>query len=268
MKLAEALILRADCQKRIAQLKGRLLVNAKVQEGDKPAETPQELIAELERVSTELLDLIKRINRTNSAKAFAGRGTISDALAERDVLALQRTAYAELAQTAAITQGRFTRSEVKYISTLVMEDLDSMIDDKTRAFFLNELDGFETNTGVVVLATTNHPDRLDPAILDRPSRFDRKYYFDLPTGAERSAYIAAWNNELQPELRLSETVAAEVVEQTKGFSFAYMKELFLSSMMEWMATRDSPMDKIILGQTTQLQEQIQDRANLPVTDGV
>src|SRR5438445_11482616 len=83
MKLAEALILRADCQKRIAQLKSRLLVNAKVQEGDAPAETPQELIAELGRVSTELLDLIKRINRTNSATAFAGRGTISDALAER-----------------------------------------------------------------------------------------------------------------------------------------------------------------------------------------
>src|SRR5437660_12269554 len=118
MKLAEALILRADCQKRISQLKGRLLVNAKVQEGDVPAETPQELIAELERVSTELLDLIQPINRTNSATAFAGRGTISDALAERDVLALQRTAYAELAQTAAITHGRVTRSEVEYISTI------------------------------------------------------------------------------------------------------------------------------------------------------
>ena len=69
MKLAEALILRADCQKRIAQLKSRLLTNAKVQEGDKPAETPQELIAELGRVSNELLDLIKRINRTNSGVA-------------------------------------------------------------------------------------------------------------------------------------------------------------------------------------------------------
>jgi len=163
----------------------------------------------------------------------------------------------------------FQRARMTTPCLLILEDLDSMIDDKSRAFFLNELDGFETNTGVVVLATTNHPDRLDPAILDRPSRFDRKYYFDLPTGAERSAYIAAWNNELQPELRLSETVAAEVVEQTKGFSFAYMKELFLSSMMEWMATRNAPMDKIILGQTTQLHEQIQDRANLlPVTDGV
>jgi len=73
MKLAEALILRADCQKRITQLKSRLLVNAKVQEGDAPAETPQELFAELGRVSTELLDLIKRINRTDSATALGGK---------------------------------------------------------------------------------------------------------------------------------------------------------------------------------------------------
>jgi SpoVK/Ycf46/Vps4 family AAA+-type ATPase len=45
------------------------------------------------------------------------------------------------------------------------------------------------NTGVVVLATTNHPENLDTAILDRPSRFDRKYNFDLPAEAERLAYI-------------------------------------------------------------------------------
>ena len=45
----------------------------KIQEGDAPAETPQDLIAELGRVSVELLDLIKRINKTNSATPFAGR---------------------------------------------------------------------------------------------------------------------------------------------------------------------------------------------------
>jgi ATP-dependent 26S proteasome regulatory subunit len=149
---------------------------------------------------------------------------------------------------------------------LILEDLDSLIDDKSRAFFLNELDGFETNTGVVVLATTNHPDRLDPAILDRPSRFDRKYDFDLPGEAERSAYIAAWNNELQPELRLSETVTREVIQQTEDFSFAYLKELFLSSMMHWMAMAGGiSMDKIILGQATQLREQIDTSANSPLS---
>ena len=138
MKLAEALILRADCQKRIAQLKSRLLVNAKVQEGDAPAEIPLELIAELERVSTELLDLIKRINKTNSATTFAGAGTISDALAERDVLSLRRGAFSELAQTAAISQGRFTRSEVKYVSTINVAEIQKRADELARSY--RELD--------------------------------------------------------------------------------------------------------------------------------
>jgi len=151
----------------------------------------------------------------------------------------------------------FARARMTTPCLVVLEDLDSMIDDKSRAFFLNELDGFETNAGVVVLATTNHPDQLDPAILDRPSRFDRKYYFDLPAQAERSAYIARWNNELQPELRLSEAAAAEVARQTEGYSFAYMKELFLSSMMQWMAATGSvSMDKILLSQGVQLREQM------------
>ena len=158
----------------------------------------------------------------------------------------------------------FARARMTTPCLVVLEDLDSMIDGQSRAFFLNELDGFETNTGVVVLATTNHPDRLDPAILDRPSRFDRKYYFDLPAEAERSAYITAWNQELQPELRLSENIAAEVVRQTEGFSFAYMKELFLASMMQWMATTGgAPMDEIIPGQAAQLREQMAAGAKSP-----
>jgi len=47
MKLAEALMLRADIQKRIDQLKQRLLRNVKVQEGDRPAENPEALLSEL-----------------------------------------------------------------------------------------------------------------------------------------------------------------------------------------------------------------------------
>ena len=138
MKLAEALILRADCQKRFAQLKSRLLTNAKVQEGDAPAEKPQDLIVELEGTSTELLDLIKRVNKTNSATYVTGGGTISDALAERDVLALQRAAYADLAQSAAITQGRFTRSEIKYVSTINVVKIQKRADELSKKY--RELD--------------------------------------------------------------------------------------------------------------------------------
>jgi len=157
----------------------------------------------------------------------------------------------------------FARARITTPCLLVMEDLDSMIDEKTRAFLLNELDGFESNAGVVVLATTNHPDRLDPALMDRPSRFDRKYHFNLPAAAERTAYIANWNKDLQVELRLSEGVAAELARQTEGFSFAYLKELFLSSMMQWMASEGVSMDKVILAQATQLRQQMAADANAP-----
>lgn len=138
MKLAEALIRRADCQKRFEQLKSRLLINAKVQEGDVPAETPAGLLTELGHVANELLDLIKRINKTNAATLFSGRETISDALAERDLLALQRTAYAELAQTASITQGRYTRSEVKYVSTINVAEIQKRADELAKNY--RELD--------------------------------------------------------------------------------------------------------------------------------
>jgi hypothetical protein len=138
MKLAEALILRADCQKRFAQLKSRLLANAKVQEGDRAAEDPKALNAELEGVAAQLADLIKRINKTNSTVAFANYGTISDALADRDVLALRRAVYADLAQAAAFTQDRFTRSEVKYVRNIDVVETQKRADELAKEY--RELD--------------------------------------------------------------------------------------------------------------------------------
>lgn len=138
MKLAEALILRADCQKRFAQLKSRLLANAKVQEGDQTAEDPRALTAELEGVAGQLADLVKRINKTNSTKSFAGYGTISDALAVRDVLALRRAVYIDLAQAAAFTQDRYTRSEVKYVRTIDVVEIQKRADELAKNY--RELD--------------------------------------------------------------------------------------------------------------------------------
>jgi ATP-dependent 26S proteasome regulatory subunit len=107
-----------------------------------------------------------------------------------------------------------------------------MINEKTRSFLLNELDGFQENTGVVVIATTNYPEKLDPAILSRPSRFDRKYQFDLPAALQRQAYLNKWRATLDGNLQLSEQVLESVIEITEGFSFAYLKELIVSTMIE------------------------------------
>ncbi len=138
MKLAEALMLRADYQKRAEQLKQRLNQNAKVQEGDTPAENPADLLAELERIAGDLVALIQRINRTNSATLLEGAQTLADALAERDVLQLKLGAYRELAQAASITQTRTTRSEVKFHSTVNVGEVQQQADRLAKAY--RELD--------------------------------------------------------------------------------------------------------------------------------
>jgi hypothetical protein len=133
MKLAEALILRADCQKRIAQLQQRLIRSAKVQEGEQPPEAPQELLAELEAATAELTSLIQRINRTNSLTPLQEK-TLSDALAERDVLQLKRQAYERVMQEASIRQDRYSRSEVRFVSTVDIAQIQGTSDNLARDY--------------------------------------------------------------------------------------------------------------------------------------
>lgn len=59
---------------------------------------------------------------------------------------------------------------------MIFEDLDSLINAKNRSFFLNQLDGLESNDGLLIIGTTNHLELIDPALRSRPSRFDRKLY--------------------------------------------------------------------------------------------
>lgn len=151
----------------------------------------------------------------------------------------------------------FARARTAAPCILVLEDLDALVTDENRSYFLNELDGFEGNEGVLTLATTNHPERLDPAIIHRPSRFDRKYTFDLPQREERAAYIASWNDRLEPALRLSPAGVGHVADATDGFSFAYLKELFVGSSVRWMAQQESgSMERIAREQAAALRTEM------------
>lgn len=138
MKLAEALILRADCQKRFEQLKVRIIRSSKVQEGDEPAENPHDLMVELETVAQELADLIKRINKTNSLTLLQEDRTLADTLAERDVLSLRRDVYVGLAQAASVTLDRYSKSEVKFKSTVDVALIQKRADELAKAY--RELD--------------------------------------------------------------------------------------------------------------------------------
>lgn len=71
---------------------------------------------------------------------------------------------------------------------LVLEDVDTIVTQSTRSYFFNEVDGLENNDGILMIATTNHLDELDPGLSKRPSRFDRKYLFPLPDKGERAQY--------------------------------------------------------------------------------
>jgi AAA+ superfamily predicted ATPase len=129
----------------------------------------------------------------------------------------------------------FDRARQLRPCVLVLEDLDALINAENRSFFLNQLDGFEKNVGMIVLATTNHPERIDPAIMDRPSRFDRKYHFDLPELTERTAYLRLWQHKLSSKVDWTDAITQSIAEKTAGFSFAYIKELIVTSLMRSVA---------------------------------
>ena len=151
----------------------------------------------------------------------------------------------------------FERARATTPCILVLEDIDALVTDKNRSFFLNEMDGFSANHGILTVATTNHPERLDPAILDRPSRFDRKYLFALPEVEERRQYIGSVNKKLEDDLKLVEAGILNVAEATEGFSFAYLKELFTSAMMNWISNPGAtPMSELMIHQVATLREQM------------
>lgn len=142
MKLAEALALRADATRRIEQLRTRIVANARFQEGEEPAEDAQALLAEAGTVLDELEDLIRRINRTNAATRIGPEGTITDALARRDVLRTRHSVVTAAADAAVGRSqagvGRQLRSELKILAALPVAQLRAQADDLARQ--IRELD--------------------------------------------------------------------------------------------------------------------------------
>jgi hypothetical protein len=141
MKLAEALALRADASRRAEQLRSRVAGSARYQEGEAPAEDAAALLVEAGEVLSELEALIRRINRTNAATVIEGGGTLTDALARRDVLRLRHSIVTSAADAAAGDGQRGyrqLRSELKMIPALPVADLRRQADELARQ--LREVD--------------------------------------------------------------------------------------------------------------------------------
>lgn len=138
MKLAEALILRADLQKRVEQIRNRLRNNILIQEGEKPSEEPEVLFQEFIKTQKELTEIIKRINKTNNTTKFNEKWTLSDALVEREALLEKRSMISGAVDQASERTDRYSRSEIKYISTINVKEYQKEVDKLSKQY--RELD--------------------------------------------------------------------------------------------------------------------------------
>lgn len=137
MKLAQALILRADTQKRLEQLKGRLLDNAKMQENERPSEDPKLLLKELDRLSDELFRLILAINLTNSSTKFENV-SLTEMIAKKDTLSQKASVLREFAKSASQKVDLYSNSEIKILSSVDVAMLQKQIDELSKE--IRELD--------------------------------------------------------------------------------------------------------------------------------
>jgi hypothetical protein len=125
MKLAEALVLRADVQKRIEQLRNRLRQSVLIQEGEAPPENPQELLDEAARLTDQLARLVARINRANLATTLPNGST----LARRDALQTRYSLIETAAETASYRIDRYGRSEIRKVATVDVGALRKQMED-------------------------------------------------------------------------------------------------------------------------------------------
>ena len=117
MKLAEALQERADLNRKIAQLKSRLLNNVLVQEGEKTVEDPNFLKQELDSSIERLHYLITRINLTNCNTTINGT-TLTELIAQKDALTLKISAYKDIVYTGSQSTYRARNTEIKVKSII------------------------------------------------------------------------------------------------------------------------------------------------------
>lgn len=106
---------------------------------------------------------------------------------------------------------------------VLMEDFEVTIKKVDESALLNLLDGVEELHKVVFLATTNYPEKLDPRVINRPSRFDVRVRVDPPSEQARRIYLANLVQE-GDHLDIDSYVA-----DTAGLSLAHVKELFVAT---------------------------------------
>ncbi len=152
----------------------------------------------------------------------------------------------------------FSYAEEQSPSLLYFEDLDSMLERSINtSTFLNLLDGVSAKNGLFVVATANNINKFKSNIINRPSRFDRKFEIPLPDEKMSLIYLKRWFGDFFPEEKLKNISKLSV--QNK-FSYAYLKELYITSMYEALSNnRKKPSIKDL---NKSIQEVIKDKNSI------
>ena len=129
MKLAEALSIRKDLQKRIQQLEQRIKSNVKVQEDDEPLEDPNELMKELHSCLMQLEEIIGRINFTNINTKNEDGLSITQLMAKKDTLTMRIGILRNIYKSATDIVTRYSASEIRQECVIDVKLLSKRIDD-------------------------------------------------------------------------------------------------------------------------------------------
>lgn len=123
---------------------------------------------------------------------------------------------------------------------LVIEDIDSM-PEYTRSLFLNTLDGAQSREGIFLIGTTNYPDRIDPALINRAGRFDRAYEIMNPTTEIRATYL----RKLDIQHIFTEDELMDAAKISKELSMSQLNELYMSVALNWHYDKKLDYEKCI-----------------------
>ncbi len=126
-------MIRADYTRQLQNLRNRITAVAIVQEGERPAEDPAELLEQVEIVTAELAEMVQRINRTNYTVTLDDSQTLNDALATREMHLQRQSIYSNAAASATPNQHRYGSSQIKLQSTVDVPEVRRRADEAAKA---------------------------------------------------------------------------------------------------------------------------------------
>jgi hypothetical protein len=129
MKIAEALLLRADIQKKLESLRERINKNTLIQEGEKPSEDPNALLDQVAAISAQLMKLVFAINEANFTGMTTKGRTLTEALSERDSLILRHSIVQGAASSAAKPPERYGVKEIRWVKAVDVAGLQKTADE-------------------------------------------------------------------------------------------------------------------------------------------